>query len=144
MGIESASTRVVEIAASRCALLALTICCHCEPTGPAFGRPDDRLREAISPPSLGSETKRAARESGPHYFAFNQKRSGAAAPEAAVAPRHERQAVGVARHALVLRQLELLLGFVPALAGLAELLHLGRGVLIKRQHVLGVLLGTEP
>ena len=21
---------------------------HCEPTGPAFGRPDDRLREAIS------------------------------------------------------------------------------------------------
>src|SRR5204862_4477691 len=21
--------------------------CHCEPTGPAFGRPDDRLREAI-------------------------------------------------------------------------------------------------
>src|SRR5882757_4847282 len=24
------------------------ICRHCEPTGPAFGRPDDRLREAIS------------------------------------------------------------------------------------------------
>src|SRR6267154_2730267 len=23
-------------------------CCRCEPTGPAFGRPDDRLREAIS------------------------------------------------------------------------------------------------
>ncbi len=23
---------------------------HCEPPGPAFGRPDDRLREAISPP----------------------------------------------------------------------------------------------
>jgi hypothetical protein len=26
-----------------------TICRHCEPTGPAFGRPDDRLGEAISP-----------------------------------------------------------------------------------------------
>ena len=27
---------------------APNICRHCEPTGPAFGRPDDRLREAIS------------------------------------------------------------------------------------------------
>jgi len=42
------SARVAEIASSRSALLAKTICCHCEPTGPALGRPDDRLREATS------------------------------------------------------------------------------------------------
>src|SRR6476469_4483150 len=73
-----------------------------------------------------TETKRAAPVSGAFYFVVC-KRSGAAAPQSAVAPRYERQAVGIARHARVLLQLELLLGLVPALAGLAELLHLRRG-----------------
>src|SRR4051794_19517841 len=48
--------------------LARSLRCHCEPTGPAFGRPDDRLREAISPRSaavpvaeIASSRKRAPR-----------------------------------------------------------------------------------
>src|SRR6266550_51288 len=38
--------------ASRCPGMTadIAICRRCKPTGPAFGRPDDRLREAISPP----------------------------------------------------------------------------------------------
>ena len=43
-------------------------------------------------------------------------RSGAAAPEPAIAPRDERQAVLVARPARVFRQLEILLGRLPALS----------------------------
>src|SRR3569833_77610 len=67
-----------------------------------------------------------------------------AAPQAAVAPRHERQTVGVAGHARVFLQLELLLGLVPAFAGLAELLHLRRRVAIEREHRLGIVFGAEP
>src|SRR5262249_57180842 len=51
-------------------------------------------------------------------------RSGAAAPQPAVAARDEGEPRLVAGPARVFRQLELLLGRVPALAVLAELLHL--------------------
>src|SRR5262245_8078509 len=67
--------------------------------------------------------------------------SGAAAPQAAIAPRDEGQAVRVTRPALVFRQLEFLLGRVPALTVLTELLLLGRRFFIKREDILGVLLG---
>src|SRR5947208_12052921 len=78
------------------------------------------------------------------YWPGFNKASGATAPQGAIAPRDHRQTVGVARHALVLRQLELLLGLVPALSGLTHLFHFRGGVLIQRQDVLRVILGAEP
>src|SRR5262245_59647180 len=75
---------------------------------------------------------------------FQSEASGATAPQGAIAPGDERQTVGVARHALVLRQLELLLGLVPALSGLTHLFHFRGGVPIQRQDVFCVVLGAEP
>src|ERR1700751_1554292 len=66
---------------------------------------------------------------GPDGF---NKASGATAPQGAITPRDHRQTVGVARHALVLRQLKLLLGLVPALSALTHLFHFRRSLLIQR------------
>src|SRR5437016_3896590 len=78
-------------------------------------------------------------------FAVSKSRgSEAAAPEATVAPQHERQVLLVSGPALVLRQLQLLLDAIPALAGLGLGLHRGRRVLQERQLILDVLLGAEP
>src|ERR1700730_319326 len=63
---------------------------------------------------------------------FPSKALGATAPQGAIAPRDHRQTIGVARHALVLRQLELLLGLVPALSALAHPFHFRGGLLIQR------------
>src|SRR5437879_13106305 len=70
--------------------------------------------------------------------------SGPAPPEGAVAPQDEREVLLVSGPALVLRQLQLLLDAVPALARLGLGLHRGRCVLQERQLILNVLLGTEP
>ena len=56
--------------------------------------------------------------------------SSATTPQGAIAPRDERQTIGVAGHALVLWQLEFLLGLVPALSRLTHLFHFRRGILI--------------
>jgi hypothetical protein len=47
---------------------------HCEPTGPAFGRPDDRLREAIAPLAPPSAKER-------DFIIVPWTRNGAAAAE---------------------------------------------------------------
>src|SRR5437660_2718597 len=70
--------------------------------------------------------------------------SGPAPPEAAVAPQDERQVLLVSGPALVLRQLQLLLDAVPALARLGLGLHRGRCVLQEHLLILNVLLGAEP
>ena len=70
--------------------------------------------------------------------------SGAAPPKPAVTSCDELQAVFVTRPACVFRQLEILLGRLPAFAVLRALLHLGRGVLHQREDILCVLLGAEP
>src|SRR5690242_17186528 len=64
--------------------------------------------------------------------------SEAAAPETAVTPQHVRQILLVAGPALVLRQLQVLLDPVPALAGLGLGLHRSRSVLQERQLILHV------
>src|SRR5215470_13941916 len=69
--------------------------------------------------------------------------SGAPAPQPTIAPRHERQAVLIAGPACVFRQLEVLLGRLPAFAILPQLLHLRRSSLHQREDVLCVLLGAE-
>src|SRR5439155_7260152 len=70
--------------------------------------------------------------------------SGAAAPQRAVTPCDEGQAVLVAGPARVFRQLELLLGRVPALAALSQRPHLVGGVLHQGKDFLRILLGAEP
>src|SRR6185312_3934307 len=70
--------------------------------------------------------------------------SGAAPPKPAVTSCDELQAVFVTWPACVFRQLEILLGRLPAFAVLRALLHLGRGVLHQREDILCVLLGAEP
>src|SRR5262249_18481009 len=69
--------------------------------------------------------------------------SGTPTPQPAIAPRHEGQAVLIAGPACVFRQLEVLLGRLPAFAVLSQLLHLRRGLLHQREDVLCVLLGAE-
>src|SRR5215468_2751422 len=66
-----------------------------------------------------------------------------AAPDAAIPPADEFQALLVARPVLEARELQVLLGR-PALAGNAERLHLGGGFLQQAELVARVLLGAEP
>ena len=70
--------------------------------------------------------------------------SGAAPPKPAVTSCDELQAVFVTWPVGVFRQLEILLGRLPAFAVLRALLHLGRGVLHQREDILRILLGAEP
>src|SRR5262249_53047570 len=69
--------------------------------------------------------------------------SGPATPQPAIAPRHEWQAVLIAGPIRVFRQLEILLGRLPAFAVLPHLLHLCGGLLHQREDVLRILLGAE-
>src|SRR5260370_41134857 len=86
-------------------------------------------------------------ETGRGFMRFSRcgvRRSGAAAPERAVTPCDEGQAILVAGPAGVFRQLEFLLGRVPALAAQAERLHLVGGILHQGEDFLRILLGAEP
>src|SRR5260370_25181257 len=66
----------------------------------------------------------------------------AAAPDAAIPPADEFQALLVARPVLEVREFQVLLGG-PALAGNAERLHLGGGFLQQAELVARVLLRAE-
>src|SRR5262249_24067240 len=90
----------------------------------------DEQPETLSPPS-GRGKKRSERTSRP------------AAPDTAIAPADEFQALLVARPVLEVRKFQILLGG-PALAGDAERLHLGGGFLQQAQLVARILLGAEP
>src|SRR5215475_14350418 len=70
--------------------------------------------------------------------------SGAAAPEAAIAPCDHAEARFITGQGGIFRHLEFLLDRVPAFAVLAELFDLGRGFLVQREHVLRILLGAKP
>src|SRR5882672_9779713 len=70
--------------------------------------------------------------------------SGAATPQAAVAPRYEWQVVLVTGPFFVLRQLDLFLRRLPAFPFARRDLHRRRGVLQERELVLRVLFGTQP
>src|SRR5436305_625783 len=71
-------------------------------------------------------------------------RSGPAAPEPAIAPRHHAEAGFVTRQRRVFRELEFLFDRVPALAVLGRFLDLGGCLLHQREHGPGVVLGAEP
>src|SRR3989441_7866375 len=95
-------------------------------------------RAPLRPPVSVARRLRSlpAAESARSERKLSPGRSGAAAPEPAIAPQDERQRRLVSGPALVFRQLQLLLDRLPALAGLGLGLHRGRGVLQEREEGL--------
>src|SRR5258708_39538380 len=98
-------------------------------------------RSALEP---AAQTKTAERASRPLFLERERSGSGAAPPQAAVAPRHELQVVLVAGPLFVLRQLDLLLRRLPAFPFARGDLHRRRGVLQDRELGLRVLLRSQP
>src|SRR6266853_5964151 len=98
-------------------------------------------RSALEPTA---QTKTAESASRPLFLERERSGSGAAPPQAAVAPRHELQVVLVAGPLFVLRQLDLFLRRLPAFPFARRDLHRLRSVLQESELVLGVLLGAQP
>src|SRR5215813_14917962 len=90
------------------------------------------------PASGGRENKQAFL-----FCALSIRALCPAAPDAAIPPADEFQALLVARPVLEVREFQVLLGG-PALAGNAEWLHLGGGFLQQAELVARILLGAEP
>src|SRR5258708_40003542 len=94
-------------------------------------------RSALEP---AAQTKTAERASRPLFLERERSGSGAAPPQAAVAPRRELQVVLVAGPLFVLRQLDLLLRRLPAFPFARRHLPLRLGGLQESERVFGVLL----
>src|SRR5712664_4143113 len=88
--------------------------------------------------------KRPRARPRPSFLERKRAGSGAAPPQAAVAPRHELQIVLVARPLLVFRQLDLFLRRLPAFSFARGDLHGFGGILQESELVLRILLRAQP
>src|SRR6266853_2216476 len=105
-----------------------------------------RVRRAIASVAAdrAAETRTAEARPRPSFLKRKRAGSGAAPPQAAVAPRHELQIVLVAGPLLVFRQLDLLLRRLPAFSFARGDLHGFGGVLQESELVPRVLLRAQP
>src|SRR5712691_9680176 len=136
---------LVTSSAVRCALAAsssaTTMVAPIRASSSAVARPIPRPPPVTMATCLSSSIASPSITPAPASVAAG---SETASPERAIAPDHEGQVGLVARPRLVLRQLQLFLRRLPALALARHGLHrLGR-VLQERELVLDVLLGAEP
>src|SRR5215510_9159055 len=129
----SASTPPAEVPTARTSRLGITCSAGRSPVGNDSGSRRVPINEFPLP--AGGERE--------HRRALSVRALRAAAPDAAITPADEFQALLVARPVLEVRELQFLLG-APALAGNAERLHLCGSFLQQAELVARVLLGAEP
>src|SRR5260221_13676418 len=105
---------------------------------------ENTFRGPVPTRTPAGKQKRPRARPRPSFLKRKRAGSGAAPPQAAVAPRHELQVVLVAGPLLVFRQLDLFLRRLPAFSFARGDLHGFGGILQESDLVLRVLLRAQP